>query len=189
MYNRYSSASTETDIVKKVDDLTRFEEELKNGRAYTSGRSGVLGYTVPDSNLHDVMTVQRNDGRPTGQLYSFALFPTGSLSAGDTFLLRSTYIPKYQDYPVTSPFLEIYANGVKMAYDPEKMLWSATDNSTWSVTITSGYLDEITDWGVPKFQQWETYVGYFSTVDITIQIKMRIKSTDKGAVTNMAVIY
>jgi hypothetical protein len=190
MYNRYSSGgNTETDIAKRIDALVRFEEELKNGRAYTSGRSGVLGYVVPDSNLYDQMTVQRTDGQPTGLMYSFPLLPTGSMSVGKTFKLTNTYVPKYQDYPVTAPYLQIFANGVEMTYNATTGIWSAGDGSTWSVSINSDLLREITDWNVPKLQRWETFITYFNTVNITIQIKMRIKSTDKGTVSTMAVVF
>jgi hypothetical protein len=111
------------------------------------------------------------------------------MTVGRSFKLTNTYAPKYQDYPVTAPYLQIFANGVEMTYNAASGIWSAGDGATWSVSINSNLLREITDWNVAKLQRWETFITYFNTVNITIQIKMRIKSTDKGTVDTMAVIF
>lgn len=183
-----SGQNTEADIYKAVDRLKRFEEELKNGRAYTSGRSGVLAYIIPNNNANDIMDIRRTTAPFQEYAYSFTLAPTGSMSFDLSFKITNIYRTLNQDYPVTSPYLEVWANNVKLELNLQGN-WTAGDGSTWGCGTYFSYLDEITNWDNPKLQQWQTFFSYFSTVPITIKIKMRIKSTDKGTIENIAVIF
>ena len=180
-------SNSENNIVKRVDALIRFEEELKSGRAYTSGRSGVLGYIIPNTNANDLMEIRQNGVQTFA--YTFTLPSTGSMSSGKSFKLSSIYRSLYQEYPVTSPYLEVWANDIKLTLNLQNN-WTASDGgATWAVATFFSYLEEITDWNVPKQQSWQTFLTWFSTVPVVIKIKMRVKSTDKGTIENIAVIF
>lgn len=180
------NGSSSTDLADRVDTLKRLDEELKSGRAYTSGRSGVLAYTIPNNDDYDLMDI-RQIPNPNRFGYDFTLPPTGSMSFGLSFKIWSIYHTLHQEYPVVSPFLEIWANDVKLEQNLQGN-FTASDGVTWGIGTYFSYLDEIPNWDTPNEQSWNTFLSWFSLVPITVKIKMRIKSTDKGTLENIVVI-
>lgn len=182
------NGNSSTDLADRIDALKRIDEELKAGRAYTSGRSGVLAYTIPNNDNFDVMDI-RTTTAPAYFDDEFVLPPTGSMSFGYSFKLWHIYHTLNQEYPVVSPYLEIYANGVKLEQNLQGNFTAGDNGATWGVGTYFSYLDEIPNWDVPNEQSWNTFLSWFSLVPITIQTKMRVKSTDKGTIENIAVIF
>jgi len=182
------NGTNSTDIVQRVEALIRLDNELKSGRGYTSGRSGVLAYTVPDTDAFDIMRIENYTGETFSNILTLA--PTGSMSFVKQVLVRNTYNSVNQDYPITTPILQIFANGLEMTLNPIDGSYSGVgDGTTWNVGVYFVYLRELTDWSVPKVQAWETYLAYSGTVPINLQMKMRMKSTDKGSFDNQVVVY
>ncbi len=181
------NGTSSDDLTERVDALKRIDEELKSGRAYTSGQSGVLAYTIPNNDNYDLMDIRQI---PNPQRFDteFILPPTGSMSFGYSYKIWSIYHSLNQEYPVVSPFLEIWANGVKLEQNLQGNFTASDGGATWAMATYFSYLDEIPNWDVPNEQSWNTYLSWFSLVPITVKIKMRIKSTDKGTVENIIVI-
>lgn len=176
----------ELEITRRISRLRGRLNELKVGRAFTSGKSGVIAYNV-GSDAWD--TMKRPDGTIIGT--SLKLTNTGQMNYGKSILIRTKYIPKYQDFPITAPFMRINTNGQDLVryadggYPP----WRSGDGSTWNLNA-SGYLQETVGYyGIKKLQQWETYLNYAGTAELTIKINTQIKSTDKGQIITEVVVY
>lgn len=169
-------------LERRIKKLKGIAIDLKAGRGYTSGKSGVVAYTIGD-NGWDEMFIEKDGVEYVSNVLE--LENTGSMSSGNSMVIVTKYDSLYQDFPIISPFLRINVNGVDLAYagDGGYPPWRASDGSTWSVGVDV-YLRESQSYlSTPKHKEWVTYLSYFGTADLDIKMDMQIKSTDKGSVT------
>lgn len=166
-------------LVNRIARLKGAAIDLKLGRAYTSGKSGVIAYVVGNSSW-DVVEAKIGTASPV--MTDTITFPnTGDPSFGNFIEITHTYMPKYQDYPIATPSLRININGVDMvmAEDGGMPPWRSS-GSGWGVGGTT-WLDELDDFfGVPKKIVWKTFLSYSGTATINMKLDLQIKSTDKG---------
>ena len=167
-------------LVNRIARLKGAAIDLKLGRGFTSGKSGVIAYVVGNSSWD---TVQAKIGTAPIITTDTITFPnTGSMSSGNFIEITHTYAPKYQDFPIATPSLRVNINGVDMqiAMDGGYPPWRASDGSTWGVGGTTWLQEQQAYFGVPKTIVWKTSLTYNGTATINMKLDLQIKSTDKG---------
>lgn len=170
-------------LVNRVARLKGAAIDLKLGRAYTSGKSGVIAYVVGNPSWD---TVEAKIGAALPIMTNNVSFPnTGNMSMGNFIEITHTYTPKYQDFPIATPSLVININGIDMnlAIDGGYPPWRASDGSTWSMGGTQWLEEQSTSFGIPKTIVWKTSLVYSGTATINMKLDLQIKSTDKGTYT------
>lgn len=170
-------------LINRIARLKGAAIDLKLGRAYTSGKSGVIAYVIGNSSW-DVVEAKIGSAAPI--MTDTITFPnTGSMSSGNFIEITHTYTPKYQDFPIATPSLRVNVNGVDMvmAVDGGFPPWRATDGSTWGFGGTQWLEEQSTSFGTPKTIVWKTSLTYNGTATINMKLDLQIKSTDKGTYT------